>query len=289
MARSSSRLLTLTAVVVLVTAVGCTPTPGRSPGTSTGPDSTACTKAGLRTRTPGTLTIATGEPAHEPWFRQNKPENGEGFESAVAYAVATQLGYASTEVTWTRVKPDAAVAPGPKSFDLAIGQFSLTEERKQAVDLSAPYYLVRQAVIARKSSKIAGRKALAELTDAKLGALGNSTSHQAITELIKPGPKPQAYRDNDEAMAALRSGQIDGLVVDLPTAFRITSAKTTDVAIVGQLPQVGAPETFGLLLDKDSPLSGCVNEAISKLREAGTLTQLEQQWLGRSAGATELG
>ncbi|TDB76466.1 ABC transporter substrate-binding protein, partial [Micromonospora sp. KC723] len=249
----------------------------------------ACTKEeGLRTRTPGTLTIATDEPAREPWFRQNKPENGEGFEAAVAYAVATQLGYAATEVTWTRVKPDAAVTPGPKSFDFAINQFSLTEERKQAVDLSAPYYLVRQAVIARKSSKIAGRKSLAELTDARLGAQANSTSHQAITELVKPGPKPQSYRGNDEAVAALRNGQIDGLVVDLPTAFRITSTKGADVAIVGQLPQVGAPETFGLLLDKDSPLTPCVNEAIGELREAKTLTQLEQRWLAQVAGATEL-
>ncbi|TDC82702.1 amino acid ABC transporter substrate-binding protein [Micromonospora sp. KC606] len=288
MARSSSRVLALTtAVAALVAAAGCTPPDGRNPTTPIDAATAACTKESLRTRTPGILTIATDEPAREPWYRQNKPETGEGFEAAVAYAVAAQLGYASAEVTWTRVR-FADATPAPASFDFAVNQFSVTEERKQAVDLSAPYYLVRQAVIARKSSTIAGKKSLAGLKDARLGAQLGTTSYQAITDIIKPGPKPQGYRGTDEATQALRSGQIDGLVVDLPAAFRITSTEMTDATVVGQVPQVGAPETFGLLLGKDSPLTPCVNEAISELREAKTLTELEQKWLAQAAGATEL-
>ncbi len=206
----------------------------------------------------------------------------------MAYAVAENLGYAREDVIWTRVKFENATAPGPKEFDFDINQFSMTEERKQAVDLSAPYYLVRQAVIALKSSKIAGKTSLADLRNAKLGAQVGTTSYQAITDVIKPGTKPQVYNNNDDAKKALQNGQLDGLVVDLPTAFYITSAELDDAVIVGQIPQVGVPEAFGLLLDKRSRLTGCVNTAISKLRDAGTLAELEKKWLAQVAGAIEL-
>ena len=238
--------------------------------------------------TEGKFTVGTAEPAYYPWVIDDAPETGEGFEAAVAYAVAEQLGYARGDVTWTRVKFDAAIAPGPKSFDFDINQFSITEERKRAVDFSAPYYLVRQTVIALKSSKIAGKKSLADLRGAKLGAQVGTTSYQAITDVIKPTTQPQVYNSNDDAKKALQNGQIDGLVVDLPTAFYITGAELTDATIVGQVPQVGTPEAFGLLLDKNSPLTGCVSAAVGKLAEAGTLKQLEQKWLAQTAGAAEL-
>jgi polar amino acid transport system substrate-binding protein len=285
---SSSRTLALGAAgAVLVAVAACAPQDEASP-TPTVNSTASCTKDSLRTRTPGKLTIATDEPAYEPWFHDNKPENGQGFEAAVAYAVAQQLGYDRGDVTWTRVRFDAAIAPGPKNFDFDINQFSITEERKRAVDFSAPYYLVRQTVIALKSSKIAGKKSLAELRGAKLGAQVGTTSYQAITDVIKPTTQPQVYNSNDDAKKALQNGQIDGLVVDLPTAFYITSAELTDATIVGQVPQVGTPEAFGLLLDKGSPLTGCVSAAVGKLAEAGTLKQLEQKWLAQTAGAPEL-
>ncbi|MET8281481.1 ABC transporter substrate-binding protein [Micromonospora sp. NPDC005174] len=283
---SRSRLIALTLAGTVVAAIaGCAPQDEPTPTVTAAP---SCAKDSLPTRTPGKLTIATDQPAYEPWFRQDKPDNGEGFEAAVAYAVAEKLGYARGDVTWTRVKFDTAIAPGPKSFDFDINQFSITEERKQAVDFSAPYYLVRQTVIALKSSKIAGKTALADLRGAKLGAQVGTTSYQAITEVIKPTAKPQVYNSNDDAKKALQNGQIDGLVVDLPTAFYITGAEITDAVIVGQVPQVGVPEVFGLLLDKNSPLTRCVSGAVGQLSEAGTLRELEQKWLAQVAGAAEL-
>ncbi|WP_229398507.1 ABC transporter substrate-binding protein [Micromonospora okii] len=286
----STRTVALAAAGATLAAVtACAPqddaTPTAAPAATGG---AACAKEKLPTRTPGRLTVATDDPAYAPWFTDNKPDNGEGFEAAVAYAVAGKLGYAREDVTWTRTKFDVAVAPGPKEFDFDINQFSITEERKKAVDFSAPYYLVRQAVVARKSAKIAGRTTLADLRDAKLGAQVGTTSYQAITQVVKPTAKPQVYNSNDDAKKALQNGQIDGLVVDLPTAFYITGAELTDTTIVGQLPQVGSPEAFGLLLDRGSPLTGCVSGAVDQLAADGTLRQLEQKWLGKTAGAAEL-
>ncbi|GGM42015.1 amino acid ABC transporter substrate-binding protein [Micromonospora sonchi] len=283
---STSRILRLATAAGVLLAVGaCSPQATPTPMPTVG---APCSKESLPTRTAGKLTIATDEPAYQPWFVDDKPDNGEGFESAVAYAVAEKLGYAREDVVWTRVRFDSAVAPGPKEFDFDINQFSITEERKQAVDFSAPYYLVRQTVIALKSSKIAGKTALADLRAAKLGAQVGTTSYQAITDVIKPTVEPQVYNSNDDAKKALQNGQLDGLVVDLPTAFYITGAEIDDAVIVGQLPQVGTPEAFGLLLDKDSPLTGCVSGAVGKLSADGALKQLEQQWLARDAGAPEL-
>ena len=188
-------------------------------------------------------------------------------------------------MAWTRVTFNNAIAPGPKAFDFDVNQFSVTPERQQAVDFSSPYYLVRQTVIALKSSKIANAKSVADLKSAKLGAQVGTTSFQAVNELIKPTHQPQVYNSNDDAKKALENGQIDGLVVDLPTAFYITGAELTDGKIVGQLPQVGTPETFGLVLDKGSPLTRCVSDAVDQLRSGGQLAELEKKWLADTAGA----
>jgi polar amino acid transport system substrate-binding protein len=286
MARTPRSVALAAAGTLLLAVAACSP---QQEPTTPGPVSAAnCTKEKLQTRTPGTLTIATDQPAYQPWFVDDKPDSGEGFESAVAYAVAGKLGYTREEVTWTRVKFDAAIAPGPKTFDFDINQFSITEERKQAVDFTGPYYLVRQTVIALKSSKIVGKTSLADLKTAKLGAQVGTTSYQAITDLIQPATRPLVYNSNDDAKKALQNGQLDGLVVDLPTAFYITGAEIEDAVVVGQLPQVGVPEAFGLLLDRGSPLTGCVSEAVSQLTTDGTLQQLEQKWLAESAGAPEI-
>lgn len=288
MPRSSRTVALTAAAVALVAVAGCAPQDDDPAPAANGSSGASCAKENLKTRTPGKLTIATDEPAYEPWFRDNKPENGEGFEAAVAYAVAEKLGYDRADVTWTRTKFDAAIAPGPKDFDFDVNQFSITEERQRAVDFSAPYYLVRQTVIALKSSPIAGKTTLADLRSARLGAQVGTTSYRAITDVIKPTTKPQVYNSNDDAKKALQNGQLDGLVVDLPTAFYITGAELTDATIVGQVPQVGSPEAFGLLLDKGSPLTRCVSDAVAGLGDAGTLSQLEQKWLTQVAGAAEL-
>ncbi|GGM02984.1 ABC transporter substrate-binding protein [Micromonospora yangpuensis] len=286
MARTPRTVALTLAGAVVLSVTACSP---QQPTGTPGPAASAsCTKENLATRTPGKLTIATDQPAYPPWFVDDKPDSGEGFESAVAYAVAAKLGYAREDVTWTRVKFDSAIAPGPKEFDFDINQFSITEERKQAVDFSAPYYLVRQTVIALKSSKIAGKRSLADLKNAKLGAQVGTTSYQAITDLIQPKVRPLVYNSNDDAKKALQNGQLDGLVVDLPTAFYITGTEIKDAVVVGQLPQVGSPEVFGLLLDRDSPLTGCVSGAVGQLTNEGFLKQLEQRWLTEEAGAPDI-
>ncbi|GAB1641624.1 ABC transporter substrate-binding protein [Krasilnikovia sp. MM14-A1259] len=278
------------AVLLLAALAACAPADDTTPaqGGSASASGTPCPPGGLATRTLGKLTVATDDPAYAPWFADNQPDNGKGFESAVAYQVAERLGYPRDSVTWTRVTFNNAIAPGPKDFDLDINQFSITDQRRQAVDFSSPYYLVRQTVIALKSSKIAGAKTIAELHDAKLGAQVGTTSYQAITEVIKPTVQPQVYNSNDDAKKALQNGQIDGLVVDLPTAFYMTSAELENGVIVGQLPQVGVPEQFGIVLDKGSPLTGCVSTAVDQLRQDGTLAVLEKTWLTGTGGAPEL-
>jgi polar amino acid transport system substrate-binding protein len=248
----------------------------------------ACPPGGLNTKTAGRLTLGTDNPAYEPWFSDNKPSNGKGFESAVAYQVAQRLGYPAANVTWIQVPFNNSFAPGPKTFDFDINQVSVTDARKQAVDFSSPYYLVRQTVITLKGSKIAGATSIAALKNAKLGAQVGTTSYQAITDLIKPSGKPQVFNSNDDAKKALQNGTIDGLVVDLPTAFYMTAAELTGGVIVGQLPQVGVPEQFGLVLDKDSALTGCVSKAVDQLRQDGTLAVLEKTWLAGDGGAREL-
>jgi polar amino acid transport system substrate-binding protein len=277
------------AALILAALAACAPadeTPSASGSPS--PSESACPPGALETKTAGKLTIATDNPAYEPWVVDNKPENGKGFESAVAYQVAQRLGYPAANVVWTRVPFNNAIAPGPKTFDMDLNQFSITDERKQAVDFSSPYYLVRQTVITIKHSRIDGATTIAALREAKLGAQVGTTSYKAITDLIKPTTKPQVFNSNDDAKKALQNGTIDGLVVDLPTAFYMTSAELDGGKIVGQLPQVGVPEQFGIVLDKGSPLTRCVSRAVDQLRQDGTLAVLEKTWLAGTGGAPEL-
>ncbi|OJF12376.1 ABC transporter substrate-binding protein [Couchioplanes caeruleus] len=285
---SRNTVAALTGAAVLLALAACAPAdeaPSPNGGAATATD---CTSGALGTRTPGKLTIGTDIPAYEPWFSENTPGNGKGFESAVAYEVAKRLGYPAENVVWTQVTFNNAIAPGPKAFDFDINQFSITPERKKAVDFSSPYYLVRQTVITIKGSKIAGAKTIAELKDATLGAQVGTTSYKAITDVLKPTAKPQVFNNNDDAKKALENKQVDGIVVDLPTAFYMTGAELEGGVIVGQLPQVGVPEQFGLVLDLGSKLTPCVSKAVDQLRQDGTLATLEKTWLAGSAGAPEL-
>jgi polar amino acid transport system substrate-binding protein len=276
------------AALMLAAVTACAPADDKPDTTASSASSQTCDPASLKTKTAGKLTIGTDTPAYEPWFSENKPDNGKGFESAVAYQVAQRLGYQQSDVVWTSVTFNNAIAPGPKTFDIDINQFSITEERKAAVDFSSPYYLVRQTVITTKGSKIAGARTLAELKAAKLGAQVGTTSYQAVTDLIRPSTDPSVFNNNDDAKKALENGTVDGIVVDLPTAFYMTAAELENGVIVGQLPQVGVPEQFGIVLDKGSPLTGCVSKAVDQLRQDGSLTELEKTWLAGSAGAPEL-
>ncbi|MET1016677.1 MAG: ABC transporter substrate-binding protein [Leifsonia flava] len=232
--------------------------------------------------TDGKLTIGTAEPAYYPWVIDDKPESGEGFESAVAYAVAGQLGFADSDVVWVRSTFDEAIAPGPKDFDFNLQQFSITDERKQAVDFSSPYYETTQTVITVASSPAAGATSIADLKKFSIGAQTGTTSLTAVEDVIKPDSQAQVFNSNDDAKLALQNGTVDAIVVDLPTAFYLTGAELDGGKIIGQLPQAEGTtgDQFGLVLAKDSPLTASVSEAVDALREDGTLDELATKWLG---------
>lgn len=242
----------------------------------------ACAKGSLQTSTPGTLTIATDKPVYEPWFVDDTPENGKGFEGAVAKAVAEKLGFSESEVTWTRVPFNSVFKPTPKNWDFDINEFSITEQRKNAVDFSSPYYDVTQAVVTTKGSKADGVTTVAGLKGLTLGAQVGTTSLDAINTVVAPDSQPRVYNSNNDVVKALENGQIDALVTDLPTAFYMAAAQLDKGTIVGQLPPSGGtPEQFGLVLDKGSPLTACVSKAVDALRSDGTLQQLVDQWLSQ--------
>ena len=287
---SRRTLVALVAVAALTTACAAEDDPADQAGTTSSPSASGsssasadpCAKDTLQTVTPGTLTIATDKPVYEPWFVDDKPESGEGFEGAVAKAVYEQMGYTSEEVTWTRVGFNSVFKPTPKKWDFDINEFSITEKRKQAVDFSSPYYDVSQAVVTTKGSKADGVTTIADLKGLTLGAQVGTTSLDAINAVVAPSKQPRVYNSNNDAVKALENGQIDALVTDLPTAFFMAAAQLDKGSIVGQLPSGGGtPEQFGLVLDKDSPLTTCVSQAVDALKADGTLDQLVDQWLSQ--------
>ncbi len=238
--------------------------------------------------TPGKLTIATGETAYYPYVIDDDPASGEGFEAAVAYAVADRLGFAPEDVEWVRTSFEAAIAPGPKSFDFNIQQYTITDERKQAVDFSSPYYQASQAVVAIEGGAADGVADIAGLKDLLLGAMAGSTSATTIDEAVQPNVAPQLYNSNEDAVAALSANQIDALVLDLPTAYFATGVYIENSFIVGELPAAGVPDEWGLLLPKDSPLTAAVTAAVDELRADRTLEQITDEWLGSGQGVTLL-
>jgi polar amino acid transport system substrate-binding protein len=280
------RPLMLLAVALAV--VGCAPV-DETATTAAPTTSTACTKEQLSLLTPGKLTIGTDKPAFEPWFKDDDPSNGQGFESAVAFAVAGELGFDRSEVQWSTVKFDAAFAPGDKQFDFDINQVSITPQRAEAVDFSKGYYTVKQAVVVSEKGKYAGAKSLAELKDAKIGVQVGTTSFNAVRDVIKPADDPDVFNDQIDVVTALKNDQVDAVVVDLPTAFYVTAAQVENSKILGQFSSTGGtPEEFGLVMEKGSALKPCVDKAVDALKSKGELAKIEQQWLGSAAGAPEL-
>jgi len=255
-------------------------------------DTAATDESAITTITPGKLTIGTGLPAYEPWVVGDAPESGEGFEAAVAYAIAAELGFAAEDVVWVRTTFDEAIAPGAKNFDFNLQQYTITEERKANVDFSEAYYVTTQAVVTIAGSEAEGVTDLAGLKGLLIGAASGTTSFTAIEDIIAPTAGAQAFNSNDDAKAALASGQIDAIVVDLPTAFFLGAAPAEfggidNGLVIGQLAGAGVGDSFGLVLDKGSALTAAVSAAIKTLRDNGTLAELEKKWL-TDAGAPVL-
>ena len=248
----------------------------------------SCKTGALATLKAGVITVGTDDPAYSPWFDSNKPSNGKGFESAIAYAVAKQLGYPAAKVNWVKASFNTVIQPGKKPFDFDINEVSITADRKKAVDFSSGYYDVAQALITTSTSKIAKAKKLADLKNAKIGAAVGTTSYTTITGTIKPKVAPAVFDNNDVAKQSLVNGQIDGLVVDLPTAFYITAAELKNGLIVGQFAPKAGSEQFGLVLSKGSALTSCVSGAVDALRANGSLKTIAAKWLATTAGAPVL-
>lgn len=300
--RKSRALVAVVSAVLLASACsGAEPAPvaeqsPETPAFTRLPSTTAmstCGPGSATTVADGVLTIATDDPAYAPWFAENDPSNGRGFEGATAARIAERLGYSPDQIDYVRVGFAEALAAGPKSFDFDINQFTILGERRENVDLSSPYYAVAQAVVGMSGTPIADASDLAGLREFSLGAQSSSTSLQSISSTIGAGAAPEnptpEYPTTDDAKEALAAGEVDGIVVDLPTAFQITEADVPGSVLVGQFPQPNAvTEFFGVVLEKDSPMTPCVNGAIDSMFADGDLEDLSTEWLSNITGARVL-
>jgi polar amino acid transport system substrate-binding protein len=269
-----------------------------APSRTAAPAAVSCAKGNLELVKDGVLSVGTDNPAYPPWFgggevkgskwKVNDPATGKGFESAVAYAVAKQLGFSPRQVEWVYVPFNKSFAPGKKSFDFDINQISYTPARAKVVDFSNSYYDVNQALVVLKGSKISKARSVRALRDYKLGAQLGTTSLAYINDRIKPSSSPSVFDDNAAAIQQLKNKQIDGLVVDLPTAFYVTAVQVPNATILGQFPTAAGGEHFGMVFAKDSSLVGCVNRALAALKRNGTLAKIQSQWLAKATGAPVL-
>ncbi|HET7030920.1 MAG TPA: ABC transporter substrate-binding protein [Candidatus Limnocylindrales bacterium] len=311
-----STIVLLASLTVAACSAGATPLPSSAaPSTapsaaastpastapSVAPSVDACAKDNLTVKTAGKLTIGTDNPAYPPYYdipdagatkpwELGDPTDGKGFESAFAYALAAKLGFAQGDVTWVVVPFDNSYAPGDKPFDIDINQVSFSAERAQAVDMSDGYYTLSQSIVALKANGLAGVTSVAGLKDFKFGAQIGTTSLDTINNVIQPTTAAKVYTTNDDAIAGLKAKQIDGLVVDLPTAFYVTAAQVDNSVIVGQFaPPTGADaEHFSVVLAKGSPLTTCVNTAIAAMKSDGSLDAITKEWLADKASAPVL-
>ena len=255
--------------------------------------SSSCAKGDLNLVTAGKLTVGTDNPAFPPWYggtphkpwQVSDPRSGEGYESAVAYAVAKKLGFSKAEVTWKHVPFNNSFAPGSKSFDFDINQISYTPERAKQVSFSDSYYDVNQSVVVNKGTPIANVTTIAGLKPYGLGAQLGTTSYQFIKDTIKPSKQPSVFPQNAGAVQALKNKQVDGLVVDLPTAFYVTAVQVPNSKVLGYFAAKPGGEHFGMVFQKGNSLVQCVNHALATLRSNGTLKQLQQKWLAKATGA----
>ncbi|MBS1888902.1 MAG: amino acid ABC transporter substrate-binding protein [Actinobacteria bacterium] len=291
MRRSTLAIVLPLALGLVLVAAGCGGKTSSSSTTAAGEgeaaSAAACTPAKMQTQTPGVLTVATDKPAYPPYFEEGEPANGKGFESAVAYAIGKQLGYPKSKIKWTVEPFDSSYAPGPKSFDFDVNEISITPTREKAVDFSVPYYSANQAVVALEGSAAAKARSLAELKDTKIGVQINTTSLSAVNEEIEPSNKPEVFNSSGDVVTALKNGQVEAVVVDLPTALYLTAAQVENATIVGQFGKAEGEE-WGALLAKGSPLTACVSGAIEALEESGELEKITQRWMSQAAKAPQL-
>lgn len=301
MRRPTLAILSLLALALVLVVAGCggsksssssgSTEAGGSTGAAEGGGETAnaaeCTPSTMETHKEGVLTVATDKPAYPPYFENDEPENGEGFESAVAYAIGKQLGYPKSKIEWTVESFDSSYAPGPKNFDFDVNEISITPTREKAVDFSVPYYSANQAVVALEGTEAAKAKSLAELKDTKIGVQLNTTSLSAVNEEIEPSSKPEVFNSSGDVVTALKNGQVEAVVIDLPTALYLTAAQVENATIVGQFGKAEGEE-WGALLAKESPLTECVSGAIEALKESGELEKITQRWMSQAAEAPEL-
>lgn len=237
-----------------------------------------------KTLTEGKLTIATGNPAYYPWVIDDAPESGKGFEAAVAYALAEAMGFATEDVVWTRTSFDQAIQPGAKDFDINMQQFSITAERDKVVDFSAPYYTAPMAVLVRGGGDLSA--SLDALKELKWGVVASTTALPMITDTIQPASSPLVYDDNANVVEAMKAGQVDAALFDLPTALYLSAVVLEGGQVLGQfLPDETAnPDHFGALMPEGSPLKECVDAALAELKADGALAALEAEWLQEATG-----
>jgi polar amino acid transport system substrate-binding protein len=290
-------LLALALVLLALAAAGCggDDDDDGAAGTATTTE-VSCEKDSLELATPGQLTIGTDNPAFPPWFEGTKEfdpwdptttPTKKGYEQEVAYGIARELGFTDDEVKWVVVPFLQSFKPGAKSFDFDINQISYKPERANAVDFSDSYYDVEQAIVGLESNHIANAKSIDALKEHKLGAVVGTTSLEAINERIEPSEEPLVYDTNNDVLAALKAKQIDGGAVDFPTALYMAAVQLEGGTVVGRLSAEEGGEYFGVVLEKDSPLTECVNDAITALHDDGTIDRLQQKWLGGSAPVLE--
>jgi polar amino acid transport system substrate-binding protein len=280
--RRSPPLVALFVAAALIVA-GC----GSSSDSGDSTTAAGCKPDELQTHTSGKLTVATDKPAYPPYFQDNDPTNGKGFESAVAYAIADQLGFSPSQVDWVVEPFNASYAPGPKDFDFDVNEISITPARAKQVDFSSPYYEANQAVVALKGSDAASATSLSDLSGTTMGVQIGTTSLDAVNEEIQPSAEPRVYNNSNDVVTALKQDQVQAVVVDLPTALYLTSVQVPDASVVGQFSAPGG-DKWGALLDKDSSLTPCVSDAIDALRSSGELDRINDRWMSQAAGAPTL-
>lgn len=282
-------VLLLIPVLAMAFIVGCGSDNSSDDSSSDTTTTTAsnCDADNLATYTDGVLTIGTDSPAYPPYFEDDDPTNGKGFEGALGYAIADELGFNKSEVEWTSVPFNASYAPGPKKFDFDLNQISITPAREKVVDFSDTYYMANQAVLVKKDSDLAGITSLDELADATIGVQVGTTSLEAVDSAIDPAADPKVFDNSNDVVSALKQDQVDAIVVDLPTALTLQATELSDGVVAGQFQAEGGDE-WGALLAKDSDLTNCVDQAIDSLKSDGRLEEITNQWMRDSASAPDL-
>ena len=280
----------LSIIAVLALAAGTLAACGSSTSsdtTSTAATSSSCKKGQLKTAASGVLTVGTDKPAFPPYFIDDDPSNGKGFESAVTYAVADKLGYPASSVKWEVVPFNSSYAPGTKTFDFDINQISITPAREKAVSFSTPYYTAPQAVLTLEGSKAASATDIAGLKDVTFGVQVGTTSLEAVNNVIEPTEQPQVFNDSNDTVNALKIKRVEAIVTDLPTAIYLRDAELDNATVVGQF-NVPGGDQWGLLSQKGSPVTACLDQALAQLKSDGQLQKITDQWMNSYAKAPEL-